>query len=280
MSTDTFHEHSVKQSKGSVNPYINFRDLTWYEFLLPPIDVQQQIVEVLAVSAALEESHSVVEHSIRQLMDAMAHAVAERCAATGTLTPISLLVEDDRPVTYGILKPGTGYPGGVPVIKVRDYPNGSLAAEGLLLTSPKIDHEYKRSRLRAGDILISIRGTVGRLAEVPNELANANITQDTARLSIREEHDSKFVRWMLGSQYVQRQVESRITGLAVKGINIGALRQIMVPTPPLDEQRSLTLQFNSLDSLLQCSQCHSQATRKMTKSLRDHLLEGDASHVQ
>lgn len=53
MTTGRFHEHSIKQSKGSVNPYINYRDLTWYEFALPPVDVQQGIVDDLGVIANL-----------------------------------------------------------------------------------------------------------------------------------------------------------------------------------------------------------------------------------
>ena len=39
MSAERFHEHSIKQSKGSVNPYINYRDLTWYQFPLPSRDI-------------------------------------------------------------------------------------------------------------------------------------------------------------------------------------------------------------------------------------------------
>ena len=42
MQTESFHEHSIKQSKGSVNPYINFSDLAWYEFPLPPPDEQRR----------------------------------------------------------------------------------------------------------------------------------------------------------------------------------------------------------------------------------------------
>lgn len=47
MSTEAFHEHSVKQSKGSVNPYVNFSDLAWYEFALPPLEEQRQIAKLL-----------------------------------------------------------------------------------------------------------------------------------------------------------------------------------------------------------------------------------------
>jgi type I restriction enzyme S subunit len=44
--------------------------------------------------------------------------------------------------------------------------------------------EYKRSKLERGDLLMSIRGHVGRFAEVPGALAGGNITQDSARLAI------------------------------------------------------------------------------------------------
>lgn len=55
MQTESFHEHSIKQSKGSVNPYINFSDLTWYEFALPPLEEQRRIAEVLwAIERAAE----------------------------------------------------------------------------------------------------------------------------------------------------------------------------------------------------------------------------------
>jgi type I restriction enzyme S subunit len=32
MTTESFHAHSIAQSKGSVNPYVNWSDLAWYEF--------------------------------------------------------------------------------------------------------------------------------------------------------------------------------------------------------------------------------------------------------
>lgn len=53
MQTESFHEHSIKQSKGSVNPYINFSDLAWYEFPLPPPDEQRRLVEVLEAMETL-----------------------------------------------------------------------------------------------------------------------------------------------------------------------------------------------------------------------------------
>ena len=47
MLTDSFTEHSIRESKGSVNPYVNWKDIAKYEFALPPKREQQRIADVL-----------------------------------------------------------------------------------------------------------------------------------------------------------------------------------------------------------------------------------------
>jgi type I restriction enzyme, S subunit len=66
MSTERFHEHSIKQSKGSVNPYINFSDIEWYEFPLPPLDEQRRMADLLwAADNHLLEVNSLLESLLR-----------------------------------------------------------------------------------------------------------------------------------------------------------------------------------------------------------------------
>lgn len=166
---------------------------------------------------------------------------------TGKTIPLGELVDSDRPITYGILKPGTGFPGGVPVIKVKDMKDGLIDQTDLLLTSPEIDNNYKRSRLRAGDLLVSIRGSVGRMAEVPENLENANITQDTARLTIKKEYNKVFVRGVLESEPLQRDMEKNIRGVAVKGINIGYLRELGIPVCERHKQDELAALYVQSD---------------------------------
>ncbi|MER8734231.1 restriction endonuclease subunit S [Mesorhizobium sp. M1227] len=55
MQTEAFHSYSIKHSKGSVNPYINFSDLEAFEFLLPPIQEQARLVEVLSAQRSFKE---------------------------------------------------------------------------------------------------------------------------------------------------------------------------------------------------------------------------------
>jgi len=47
MLSEGFSQHSIKNSKGSVNPYVNWKDLAGYEFLLPPLRTQAELSELL-----------------------------------------------------------------------------------------------------------------------------------------------------------------------------------------------------------------------------------------
>jgi len=47
MLSEGFAQHSIRNSKGSVNPYVNWKDLSGYEFLLPKLEKQPELVELL-----------------------------------------------------------------------------------------------------------------------------------------------------------------------------------------------------------------------------------------
>jgi len=148
------------------------------------------------------------------------------------------VVPAHRPIVYGILMPGKYVDGGVPVIKVKDIQDGSIRKEGLLRTHPKIDAAYSRSRLLPGDLLFTIRGTVGRTAVVPAELGGANITQDTARITVAD-GNTTFIRHCLEMPRQRSFIELHTLGQAVKGINLGELRKLPVQLPHPDEQAEI-----------------------------------------
>jgi len=54
--TDAFFEHAVGTSAGSLSPRTNWKSLASYEFLLPPIQEQGRLIEVLGPSRKLVES--------------------------------------------------------------------------------------------------------------------------------------------------------------------------------------------------------------------------------
>ena len=184
-------------------------------------------------------------------------------------------VRPGAPICYGILMPGEHCDRGVPVVKVRDIFDGRIDESNLLLTQPSIDDAYKRSRLRDGDVLITIRGTTGRVAVVPKELDSANITQDTARVRVNLSESNQFVYYVLQSQVVQHQVALHTIGQAVKGINIRDVKSLFIPLPEkLAEQRAIAGALSDVDALIGALDQLLAKKRDLKQAAMQQLLTG------
>jgi type I restriction enzyme S subunit len=248
-----------------------------FPLLLPPLAEQRRIAAVLsAVDDAIEAAQCVAGQVIRLKRALLDRSFSKENANKEgwNATDLADLIRDDRPICYGILMPGRGHPGGIPVVKVRNIKNGAIEEGDLLLTSPEVDQQYARSRLRAGDLVLSIRGTTGRVARVPLSLDGANITQDSARLSIRPDVQADFIYHCLHSPYLQQQVADHTRGQAVKGINIADVRKLLVPVPPPPVQRELSAFFNGVDARLLAEQQSIAASVSLKAALQTRLLDG------
>lgn len=177
-----------------------------------------------------------------------------------------------RPITYGILKPGPELEEGVLYIRVADFPGNKLKTSGIKKTSPEIDEQFRRARLIAGDLLLSIRGSVGRLVKIPSELDGANITQDTARLSISNRLCVDFVYFALLSEAVQVRMKNATRGVAVRGINIGDVRALQIPLPILDEQQEIVRRIETLFAFADRLEARLATARAATDRLTPALL--------
>lgn len=151
--------------------------------------------------------------------------------------PLHRLTDGHRPIVYGIVQAGEECPGGVPYIKTGDVAH--LGSVTLSRTSPEIDQQYRRARVRPGDIVMAMRASIGLSAMVPPSLPNANLTQGTARIAPAVGIDGRWLFEALQTRAVQDQCEVSAVGTTFKTLNIWDLRRIEVPTPPRHTQSEL-----------------------------------------
>ena len=149
------------------------------------------------------------------------------------------LVDPRRPITYGIVLPGQNVDDGVFIIKSGDCTRERLTPDRLHRTTRSIEASYARSRMKADDLVISIRGTVGLVARLPASLDGANLTQDTARIAPLPEVHVGWLLHTLGSSPLQTEIDVETVGATVRGLNLRELRRLRVPRPPQREQRRI-----------------------------------------
>ncbi|WP_347332724.1 restriction endonuclease subunit S [Marinimicrobium locisalis] len=185
------------------------------------------------------------------------------------------LVSPSDQITYGIVQAGPHVENGIPYIRTGDMKGDELQKEGLLCTSEKIARNFKRSEVRAGEIVFAIRATIGKVLMVPQELDGANLTQGTARISPADFMDNKFLFWCLKSESVRNQLSEVQKGTTFQEITLGQLRKLQVPyTNDINEQRSIAdfLETNFEREKLELLRL--QKLKKQKSGLMDDLLTG------
>lgn len=225
------------------------QDLNDMAIRLPPLEEQRRIADFLDDQVArIDKIVEARQQQISLLQAGFASALEELFMGASSRTrPLATLTDPRRPIQYGIVLPGPDFPGGVPIVKGGDVAAGRLNSIELKRTDPKIEAAYSRSRLTGGDLVISIRGSVGEIGVIPDELHGANLTQDAARIAPMGV-DARWLRWVLVTPTVQSDIKKRITGAMVTGINIEALRRVAVPVADQEAQESLGRAAEALDA--------------------------------
>ena len=150
---------------------------------------------------------------------------------------IDQLVSGDAPVCYGILQPGPVLNEGVPYVRPTEIVNDTIVLQQIRKTSIEIAAKYPRSVLKTGDILLSIVGTIGKVALVPKELEGGNITQSSARIRVNDSFISRdYLQLMLKSPIAKGLYDSVRLGTAVPRLNIHHVKELIIPIPPRAEQ--------------------------------------------
>ena len=244
---------------------------------LPPLAEQKRIAGILDAADALRAKR---REALAQLDTLLQSTFLDMFGDPVTnpmgweVRPLQQLIQSDRPITYGILKPGPDIEGGVPYVRVVDIQKEQVLTEQLRQTTQEIARQYKRSQLIAGDLLMSIRGHVGRMAIVPLAASEANITQDTARLALSSA-DPAYVMQCLTTQGMQQHMARRTKGVAVKGINLGDVKEIPIPVPALDLQHRFTAIVESVEQQKTSQRAHLDELDTLFASLQSRAFRGD-----
>lgn len=182
------------------------------------------------------------------------------------------LTSAERVICYGILMPKEDVPEGVLYVKVKNLKGDKVNLQSLERTSHEIAAKYARSALKTGDLLLSIRGTYGRVAEVPPELAGGNVTQDTARVVVSPLLNAGYIASFLRSDDAQRYFKRVARGVAVKGVNIADVRVCPVSVPSLAEQERITDEIERRLSVIREVEQEVESNLKRAERLRQSVL--------
>jgi restriction endonuclease S subunit len=191
----------------------------------------------------------------------------------------------DAPAVYGILQPGPDIAGGIPYVRPKEIINDSVTLESLRRTSPEIASKYQRSQLKAGDVILSIVGTIGKVAIVPENLEGGNITQSSVRIrALKNYAGPEFIAYALKSPQLKAQFEQCRMGAAVTRLNVAHVRNLQIPLPPLPEQERIVAILDEAFAAMATATANAEKNLANARELFESQLErafsgGDSGDV-
>jgi len=268
---------------GAKMPRANWDFIGNLPTLIPPLDEQRAIAafldrETARIDALIEKKRRQIELLQEKRSALISHAVTkgldpnaptkdsgypgwQSVPAHWHVTQLRHLTQPGRAIMYGIVLPGPHVEDGVPIVKGGNCEPGRLRLDEMSRTTHEIESRYERSRLRPGDIVYAIRGSIGEADVVPPELDGANMTQDAARIAPLPDVNNRWLVFALRSYAFFSHLDAHATGATIRGINIWDLKRAPICVPPLSEQRGIAAY------LMRETTQHDKLTAKLNKSI-------------
>ncbi|MFN3809887.1 MAG: restriction endonuclease subunit S [Roseateles asaccharophilus] len=150
-------------------------------------------------------------------------------------------------ITYGIVQPGAPTDSGVPVVRVNNFRDTHLDLSDVLRVSQDIEAKYGRTRLKGGEVLLTIVGSVGQVAIAPQTIAGFNVARAVAVLDPLPTFPAAWIALCLRSPLSQHLLGSRANTTVQTTINLKDLRALPIPIPPDGERDAIATLIGSLD---------------------------------
>ena len=268
-----------KGAYGGAQPNISGGIIKSTKIPLPPLDQQKKIAVILDAADAYRQKTKELIAKYDELTQSLFLDMFGDPVITLKkiqFVKLSEVVNSNKIITYGIVQAGENLKNGVPYIRTGDIKNGKILTEKLQKTSPEIAKSYERSKCAVGDIVMSIRATVGTIAIVPSELDGVNLTQGTARISPDTNIiDRYFLYYCLKSKDVQLKIEKQTKGATFREITLGRLREIKIPLPSLISQTQFAERVQAIETQKAQAQDSLEKAEELFNSLLQRAFKGE-----
>ena len=177
--------------------------------------------------------------------------------------------------------------GGTPSTKKTEYWNGSIpwltsayikedsifidkgeryiTEEGLKNSSTQLIPRH--------NLLIGTRVGVGKVAI---NLIDIAINQDLTGVIVRKNVvNLEFLAYALLSKKAQDQFKSKTRGTTIKGIPRADLKNLLIPLPPLEEQKQIAHILSTVDRKIEIEQRKKQLLKELFKAMLHKLMRGE-----
>ena len=187
---------------------------------------------------------------------------------------LSQITEFIRDGTHGTHK---RYESGVPMLSAKDITkNHNVCFEDVpYISEEDYNKIHSKYTIKSGDILLTVVGTLGRIAIVPDNLTEKfTLQRSVAIIRVTKDVSNQFLMQLFSSAEFTRLLHKKSNSTAQAGIYLGELGKINILLPSIDKQQKIAKILSTWDKAISATERLIENSTQQKKALMQQLLTG------
>ena len=278
LNSGLFESHCVQSSKGVAQKNMSTEWLKEYEIPLYPIEEQKEIARIL------DKVGHIINDRKEQLYN-LDNLIKSRFVEMFGDTVTNPLGWEEHRLDEYIEFLTSGSRGWAQYfvdnenelfITIKNVKNNRISLDNIQYIDAPNNKEAERTKVKTGDLLISITADLGRTGVVGEDIATigAYINQHLSLVRLNKEKvNPLFVSYFLETEGGKRQFESKNQNGVKAGLNFDAIKSLRILVPPMGKQEDYLDFVQQVDKLKLAVQKSLDETQVLFDSLMQQYFE-------
>ncbi|AMN50645.1 restriction endonuclease subunit S [Psychrobacter sp. P2G3] len=264
---------------------LNFEQIKSFKLPVPPLPEQQKIAKILSTwDKAISTTERLIENSIQQKKALMQQLLTgkkrlldesgKRFEGEWEEYKLSEITNFIRDGTHGTHK---RYESGVPMLSAKNITKQNTVDfdDAPYISEEDYNKIHARYTIKSGDILLTVVGTLGRVALVPEELAEKfTLQRSVAIIRVAKGICNQFLMQLFSSSDFTHLLHRKSNSTAQAGVYLGELGKLKILLPSFEEQQKIATVLTNADKEIELLEQQLADLQQEKKALMQVLLMG------
>jgi type I restriction enzyme S subunit len=267
VNNNNFFDHAITHSAGGLSPRVKFKDLSKFEFWLPPKHQQETIIKLLLSVENLLQKNIALQNSSKLYKESL---IEENLTSqsSGSVLNDYCDVGGIKIGPFGSLLHKADYlEEGIPVIMPADIKDGVIQEGTVARISPFKAEELKNYRLKENDVLFSRRGDLTKRAIVEKHQEGWICGTGSIRVRLKEDVDPQIVYFAVSSVSTNDWLLSSSVGTTMPNLNAGTIKKIPLHLPEGENAKGILSKVQTAISSAKQIEQHVFNNKKLKASI-------------
>ncbi|MGX6476956.1 restriction endonuclease subunit S [Klebsiella grimontii] len=128
-------------------------------------------------------------------------------------------------------------------------------------------------KVQPKDMLISLVGTIGKVLILSEKCKPGIINPRLVKLSLYDDISRDYVKYLLSSPLIQKMLFEDSHGSTMNVLNLGLLKKLALPLPPIKEQFEIVKRIHLLNTIIDNLKSHIKSAQQTQLHLADALTD-------